>query len=72
MNLNVLRQQHKLTRRETDVLRHLLDGLSNLAISQELGVIEQTVKDYVSEVFKKLGVHDRFALLRHLIGTSQR
>ena len=70
-DLNALRQQHKLTRRETDVLRHLLDGLSNLEISEELGVIEQTVKDHVSGVFGKLGVHDRFTLLRQLIGTPR-
>lgn len=70
-DLNALRQLHRLSRRETDVLRHLLDGLSNLEISEELGVAEQTVKDHVSSVFSKLGVHDRFALLRHLIGTLQ-
>jgi len=69
-NLNALRQVYRLTRRETDVLRHLLDGLSNLEIAEELGVIEQTVKDYLSNVYAKLGVRDRFGLLRQLIASQ--
>ncbi len=71
LDLNALRQQYKLTRRETDVLRYLLDGIKNREISMELGVIEQTVKDYLSSIYSKIGVQDRFALLRHLLYTSQ-
>lgn len=70
-DLNVVRQQHHLTRRETDVLRHLLDGLTNQAISEELGVIEQTVKDHLSSIYGKFGVQDRFSLLRYLVSSPQ-
>lgn len=69
-DLNALRRQHRLTRREVDTLRHLLDGLDNTGISEELGIAGQTVKEYVSSIYDKLGVRDRFSLLRRLIGAS--
>jgi len=69
-DLNALRQQHRLTRREADILRHMLDGLNNQEISEELGIGMQTVKDHLSSIYGKLGVHDRFSLLRHLQASS--
>ncbi|HWR98701.1 MAG TPA: helix-turn-helix transcriptional regulator [Candidatus Methanoperedens sp.] len=66
-DLNTLRQQYRLTRRETDVLRHLLDGKKNHEIAEELDLAEQTVKDYLSSIYGKFGVGDRFSLIRHLI-----
>jgi DNA-binding NarL/FixJ family response regulator len=70
-DLNVLRGQHHLTRRETDVLRHLLDGLKNQEIAEELAIAEQTVKDYLSDIYQKFDVPDRFALLRLLVCASR-
>ena len=70
-DLNILRRQHRLTRRETDALRHLLDGLKNHEIAQELSITEQTVKDYLSSIYRKVGAPDRFALLRFLICASR-
>lgn len=66
-DLNALRDQYRLTRREADVLRHVLDGLNNQEISEELGIALQTVKDYLSAIYGKTGVQDRFSLLRHLL-----
>ena len=66
-DLNALRQQYRLTRRETAVLRHVLDGLNNQEISEELGIAVQTVKDHLSTIYGKHGVQDRFSLLRHLL-----
>jgi DNA-binding CsgD family transcriptional regulator len=70
-DLNLVRKQYRLSRRELDVLRHLLDGLKNLDIAEELGITEQTVKDYLSSIYGKVGVPDRFSLLRHLISASR-
>lgn len=67
-DLNALRRQHRLTRREVDALRHMLDGLDNQGIAEELGIAEQTVKEYLGSMYAKIGVRDRFSLLRRLIG----
>ncbi len=47
------------TKRELDVLFALTEGLSNKAIAGRLGLSAETVKDYCSAIFAKLGVSDR-------------
>jgi len=61
-----------LTRRELDVLRHLVRGRTNTEIAAELYVSPGTVKTHVKNVLRKLGVANRaeatsryHALTRH-------
>ena len=51
--------QVQLTRRETQVLRHLALGLSNKEIGRSLGISVETVKEHVQNVLRKLAVKDR-------------
>src|SRR5262249_4429408 len=48
-----------LTRREVAVIRDLLAGRSNKEIGRALGIREQTVKNVMSRVLKKLELQDR-------------
>lgn len=50
-----------LTEREAEVLRAMARGESNKEIGVTIGVSENTVKGYVSNVLDKLGVTDRTA-----------
>jgi DNA-binding NarL/FixJ family response regulator len=70
LNLNAVRMKAGLTRRETDVMRRALEGLKNSEIADELDIGEQTVKDYLSNVYSKLNVTNKFSMLRFLVETS--
>lgn len=48
-----------LSARETEVLRLIVQGLSNKQIAFELRIAEYTVKNHVKNVLNKLGVDDR-------------
>jgi DNA-binding NarL/FixJ family response regulator len=48
-----------LTRRQAEVLGHMMHGLSNKAICRKLGLAERTVKNSVTAIFKTLQVSNR-------------
>ena len=48
-----------LTRRELEVLKMLSYGTYNKEIAEHLNISERTVKNHVSNIFKKIGVTDR-------------
>ena len=62
-----IRQRFRLTRRETDILRRVIDGSKNTEIAEELEISEQTVKDHLSNVYLKTGTENRMALMRNLV-----
>jgi len=70
LDMNEIRQKFRLTRRENDTVRRVLDGLRNSEIAEELDISEQTVKDHLSNVYEKIGVENRMALMRMLMNTS--
>lgn len=53
-----------LTERERDVLKYIAGGMSNHEIAEAIHVVDQTVKNYVSVIYDKLGVHNRVEAMR--------
>lgn len=51
-----------ITPREAELMRHVAEGLANKEIAWQLGIGEGTVKVYLSRLFEKLGVSDRYEL----------
>lgn len=51
--------QYQLSEREQEILNLLAKGLSNSDIADNLFLTEGTVRNYTSEIFKKLSVSDR-------------
>ena len=61
-----------LTRRELEVLKNLSIGMYNKDIAEKLDISERTVKNHISNIFKKIEVTDRtqaavFAIRNNLI-----
>lgn len=66
-----------LTKRESQLVSLLSQGLKNKEIATTLSISEGTVKVYLSRLFQKVGVKDRFELalyglrnLQHMSGES--
>lgn len=56
--------QTELTKRELQVFRKLVEGASNLAISEDLYISESTVKTHIYKIYKKLHVTNRKEAIR--------
>ena len=48
-----------LSPREMEVLAYIVQGASNKVIAVNLGISQQTVKNHMTNIFRKLGVGDR-------------
>ena len=60
-NINQLNSgvDRPLTKREIEVLKLITEGLFNKEIAYKLSISEKTVKNHVSNIFKKISVSDR-------------
>lgn len=51
----------RLTRREQQLVEMIGGGLTNKEIANELNLSDQTVKNHIHRILKKLGVSDRLS-----------
>ena len=59
-----------MTAREREVAAALAKGLTNRQIADSLYVSEGTVKNYISSIYDKTGIHDRVILVMALSGSN--
>ncbi|MFN8491037.1 MAG: response regulator transcription factor [Caldilineaceae bacterium] len=57
-------EKHHLTKRELTVLRLVVKGLNNREIAQALTITERTVEFHISNLFQKLNMSSRVAIVR--------
>jgi DNA-binding NarL/FixJ family response regulator len=48
-----------LSQREVEILDYIAHGRSNKGIARELGISDQTVKNHITSILRKLAVNDR-------------
>lgn len=60
------KQGINFSEREREVASLIVKGFSNRKIAQELFISEGTVKNYISEIYSKLGVKDRAKAIVYL------
>ena len=53
----------EMTAREREIASLLVEGLSNRQIADKLFISEGTVKNYISSIYDKTGIHDRVKLV---------
>ncbi|MBO4751058.1 MAG: response regulator transcription factor [Lachnospiraceae bacterium] len=59
----------ELTEREREIATLLAEGLTNRQIADRLYISEGTVKNYISSIYDKTGIHDRVKLVVALSGS---
>ena len=55
-----------MTEREKEICSLMVDGLTNKQIAERLYISEGTVKNYISSIYDKTGIHDRVKLIVEL------
>jgi DNA-binding NarL/FixJ family response regulator len=55
-----------LTRRQLEVARAAVSGLSNKELAMQLGVAEGTIKNHLHAIYERLGLEGRISLLLYL------
>jgi DNA-binding CsgD family transcriptional regulator len=65
-SLDQLKEQFNISRRELEIIHHVMAGCKNREIAKMLDITESTVKTHVMSIYGKLGVKNRIELLNLL------
>jgi two-component system nitrate/nitrite response regulator NarL len=62
--------QNFLSKRELEIAQLVATGLSNLEVSDKLGLSRHTVKNYLFRIFEKLGISTRIELVLYILSQA--
>jgi DNA-binding CsgD family transcriptional regulator len=68
----MLARAYRLTRRETEVTRLIVDGCSTAEIAERMRILPNTVQDHTQAVYLKLGVRSRVELVARIYSSLDR
>lgn len=68
-NKHSLKDRYALSDRELEVVVLLAQGMTNIAISENLYISVNTVKSHIKSIYKKLNISNRLQLINMLNGT---
>ncbi len=63
VNFDQVKSDYCLTKRETEVLRHICGGITNKEIAEKMFISEYTVKDHIKKIMKNMGVSSRSEII---------
>ncbi|MBE5876505.1 MAG: response regulator transcription factor [Lachnospiraceae bacterium] len=61
--ISTVAEPEGMTKRESEILSLMVQGYTNQQIAKELYISEGTVKNYISGIYDKTGIHDRAKLI---------
>jgi len=64
-------EKNYLSKREHEIARLVATGLSNVEVSQKLGLSRHTVKNYLFRIFEKLEISTRIELVLYVLSKAQ-
>ena len=67
-----LKEELGLPPRQADILRCVLDGMSDKQIAGTTGISINTVRSHLRRLFDKFGSNDRVELILHMFGYLRR
>lgn len=70
MHILSARGDELLTPREKDVVELVADGFGNREVAQRLGLSAHTVKNYLFNIFDKLGISSRAELIMYVLSNA--
>ncbi len=62
----IMKKRPSLTQREAEILTLVVKGKRNKEISEELFLSEKTIKNYMSSIYDKLGIHNRLKVIGYI------
>jgi two-component system, NarL family, nitrate/nitrite response regulator NarL len=64
-------RRNPLTKREQEVVKLVVKGLTNRQVGQQLGLAEQTVANNLFRIYEKLGISSRVELVLYARDSRQ-